>query len=566
MSWINYLLEANFYLITFYMLYYFIFRRETYYQLNRAFLLISSLVAYIIPVLQLGFLKPAQSYRPGNLVMISQAVHPLTVKAETIADHTWNMSDYYLPVYLLVVIILLINLAYKIYKLVQLSKINNNIVVDSYNLVETNGRQDAFSFFNYLFINPELSSKQTIIRHELIHIRQRHSWDILYFEVLKTISWFNPVVYLLQYSMKELHEFIADSETVKVEYNKDHYTDFLVQNAYGINTNALTSSFFNKSLLKNRIIMLHQKRSGYLARLKYLVALPVCAALLCASTLGFSKTYGWVDLTPGYRTLIATDIFKSDTLNGKIKVTSKGYKYQETGYLVNNKSNFRVIFFDGGQKGYFKNSATPAQLKLIKDKYGYEFPTMDIFPRLPPPPPMLIVKPVKIEKRPPPPPARPLKVGKVMRIKRFASPLVVKIESFTPSQLKLSTPPMLKLKAVKIEKHARSPENVKVDTSLSVKVIRKSNFHSILYLEPQLGTKSAPAVVTGVKPIPLIIANGAKYNLRIKLKQGDHLFFEASDSTAYYSPALAYTQKKWGDDGKNGVVLLYGKKISVDVK
>ncbi len=54
--------------------------------------------------------------------------------------------------------------------------------------------------------------------------------------------------------------------------------------------------------------MLNQKRSGNLARLKYLVAVPICAGLLCASTLVFSKNYGWIDLAPRYENAILTPV------------------------------------------------------------------------------------------------------------------------------------------------------------------------------------------------------------------------------------------------------------------
>jgi len=206
--------------------------------------------------------------------------------------------------------------------------------------------------------------------------------------------------------------------------------------------------------------MLNQKRSGSLARLKYLVTVPVCAGLLCISTLAFSKTYGWVVLTPkklpvittaqkvktlkstggdvvgyGDKMIIHGKTYTVDNLtdadkaflqkNYKIKLevveikgkpgqaslffpstgskdtnnnsatvtttyTSKGYKFSETGYLINGKSNFRVVITEknGEEKAYFRNSVTPAQVKLLKDKYGYAFPTMPIYPKLPPPPPM----------------------------------------------------------------------------------------------------------------------------------------------------------------------------------
>ncbi|HWZ14872.1 MAG TPA: M56 family metallopeptidase [Mucilaginibacter sp.] len=433
MSWIYYLLEANFYLAIFFLLYYLVFRKETYYQVNRAYLLVSSALAFFIPIVQLGFLKPVQSYSQITPV-IPTPTYPVTmITAHAVNPiHIWHIADYYLPFYLLVVSILLTHLAWKIYRLVRLSRSKRKTSIDSFQLVETDGKQGAFSFFNYIFINPQLSLKNTIISHELIHLRQRHSWDILFFELLKIINWFNPVVYMLQYSIKELHEFIADSETVKLEQNTSEYTDFLVKNAYGVNDNSLVNTFFNKSLLKQRIIMLHQKRSGSLARLKLLLALPVCGLLLCVSTAGISKTYGWVDLAPRHELTnksLSPGFTNADTLKRKVSVTSKGYKYEEAGYLIKNKSNFRVIITEknGSQKEYYKNSATPAELALLRQKYGYTFPSMAIYPKLPPPPPGP-GKITLIDKRlPPPPPAPPTRPKKLHRL----PPPVVKVEDTT---------------------------------------------------------------------------------------------------------------------------------------
>ena len=160
------------------------------------------------------------------------------------------------------------------------------------------GTDVAFSFFNYLFIGTTASQSDTIITHELVHIRQKHSADIIFLELLRIINWFNPIVYLLQNSLKAVHEYAADEQTAAHEADRFAYAAFLVKNAYGAGESSITHSFFNYNLLKKRIIMLNQQRSGNLAKLKYLVAIPVCVALLCSSTLIFGKTYGWVDLDP----------------------------------------------------------------------------------------------------------------------------------------------------------------------------------------------------------------------------------------------------------------------------
>jgi len=285
MSWIYYLLEANLYLAVFYALYFLILKSETYYRLNRVFLLSGTVLAFSIPVVQIGILLPAVTGLQQSQITV-------------VPDTSWSIADYILLTYGLIAALLLINFLIKVYKLLRLAQTNKIINNPDFKLVELPGENDAFSFFNYLFISPGLSLSSVVIRHEMAHIRQKHSWDIVYLELLKIVNWFNPIVYLWQNSMKEVHEYIADADTATHALSAQNYTDFLVNNVYGINENMLTNTFFNKSLLKKRIIMLHKKRSGNAARLKYLVVIPLTCALLCASTLAFTKDYKLIDLAP----------------------------------------------------------------------------------------------------------------------------------------------------------------------------------------------------------------------------------------------------------------------------
>jgi hypothetical protein len=423
MNWLHYLLEANMYLMVFYAMYCLFLNKETHYTLNRVYLLCSCILSFLLPVLQIGALKPAETTTQVTFVKIMPTAFPHTKPVVTAAiENPITMQDVLLLAYLLGVAVLTIVLLIKLFKLVKMTRITHKLVNDQYKMVSIEDSNTAFSFFNYLFIGSKTTGSDIIIRHELVHIRQKHSVDIVFMEVMKIMNWFNPFIYMVQVSLKTVHEYIADEQTAAVENDALTYSSFLVNNAYGLNGSSITHSFFNYNLLKKRIIMLNQKRSGNLARLKYLMAVPICAGMLCASTLGFSKTYGWVDLAPrhsntsvaAYKTAhLASDTTKRVTnIN---QVTSKGYKYDEDGYLINGKTDFRVLITEknGEQKEYFKRSAKPAGLALLKDKYGYSFPKMLIHAKLPPPPPVPPApsvnapQPKAITKRPPPPPAAP---------------------------------------------------------------------------------------------------------------------------------------------------------------
>lgn len=425
MNWLHYLLEANLYLAVFYAGYYLFLSRETYYTLNRFYLLFGSVVSFILPVMQLGMLKP--TVQPNNTVHF---IYTTTAVTTSLPVHTaavtpaYTLQDAVLYGYLLGAMILFLVLLFKLYQLLKLTRLQDRVPARRYKIVYLNQSDTAFSFFNYLFIGTKVEQREMIIKHELVHIRQKHSADVIFIELLKIVNWFNPFIYLMQHSLRAIHEYIADEKTATADTDTITYSSFLVNNAYGLSGSSITHSFFNYNLLKKRIIMLHQKRSGSLARLKYLLAIPICAGLLCASTLAFSKTYGWIDVAPhhlNYADTVRHAHIIRDTdkthippppppappvkrVKFPLPKTSKGYSFSEYGYTENGKSDIVVTIHekDGSHKEYDKNKANAAELALLKEKYGYVFPS---HLRVPPPPPPVVVPDGKTP--PPPPPAPP---------------------------------------------------------------------------------------------------------------------------------------------------------------
>jgi len=303
MNWLHYLLEANIYLAVFYAFYCLFLNKETHYTLNRVYLLLSCTIAFILPLIQVSALKPAAESAQQTYITIAANSHnntaPALVNYRPLVSH-FTMQDAILYLYITGMTVMALLLLIKIGKLIKMTTRGNTILNDKYKLVGIESSNTAFSFFNYLFIGTKINGSDTIIRHELVHIKQKHSADIIFLEILRIINWFNPIIYLVQISLKTVHEYIADEQTAAHETDAITYSSFLVDNAYGINGSSITHSFFNYNLLKKRIIMLNQKRSGNLARLKYLVAVPICAGMLCASTLAFSKDYALIDLAPGH--------------------------------------------------------------------------------------------------------------------------------------------------------------------------------------------------------------------------------------------------------------------------
>ncbi|MDB4903289.1 MAG: hypothetical protein JWQ63_2570 [Mucilaginibacter sp.] len=444
MNWLRYLVEANLYLSIFYLCYCLFLNRETHYMLNRVYLLFTCVAAFIIPIIQLGVLKPAAQVYKNTIIILPGDTHQIINQRAKIIHEAvthFTLQDYILFGYLFGAFILLLLLVFKLYQLLKLTHVKSVIVEGNYKLIYINDSNTAFSFFNYLFIGTKASGAATIIRHELVHIRQKHSFDIVLLELFKVINWFNPFVYLLQNSLKAVHEYIADENTTTAHTDILSYSTFLLNSAYGIGGSSITHSFFNYNLLKKRIIMLNQKRSGSLARLKYLATVPLCAGLLCVSTLGFSKTYGLIDLMPqkADTALIASPPPpEPPALKHAVKlpppssfgsITKKGYRYAEAGYLADSKSYFKVIIQESKsvQKEYWKSKVSAAEVKMLRDKYGYTFPSMDIFPKLLPPPPAPVS------------PVPPVKPKGPLSAKKLSPPVVIR--DTAPGKPLLPPPP-----------------------------------------------------------------------------------------------------------------------------
>jgi hypothetical protein len=635
MNWLHYLLEANLYLGVFYIGYYLFLSRETYYTLNRVYLLFSCVASFALPVFQLGILKPVeQPITAVNFAFTPQAAVFTPVHAVADAPPAFTWQNALICGYILGAAILLAVLVLKLYSLLKLTRAQNLETDGKYKLVYIDKSATAFSFFNYLFIGTKVQGSETIIRHELVHISQKHSADIIFIELLKIVNWFNPFIYLLQYSLKTIHEYIADEKTAIAENDALAYSSFLVNNAYGLGGSSITHSFFNYNLLKKRIIMLHQKRSGSLARLKYLVAVPICVGLLCASTLAFSKDYGWVDIgphridknnhspqvaEPARHLLIRqnglsylTDKFSDKRADGSTRVytaynisnkncvdlakkgiqvsviydedtvkthiapppppappvkavvfpapkhpaatTSKGYQYAEMGRMINGKTDMEVIIYQKGRNiaMFDKNKATAAQIALLKDKYGYVFPAHFRVPPPPPPAPPKVALVSKVSAIVPDGKMQP-----ALAAKRAPVAAIVPDGKMQPASAVKHASVAAIVPDGKIAPPPPPPAQIIINDADSSKAKTSGKpVKNILYTAPKSANNSGKL---------LIIINGKKYAMKIGLREGEHIYFTASDSSRCYSANDVYAMNKWGKDAFNGVIELYGK-TSLSIK
>lgn len=148
-------------------------------------------------------------------------------------------------------------------------------------LVKMDEEVPPFSFFRFVFLNREANSLaefEQILAHEKVHIRQRHSLDLMMAHFITVFQWFNPFAWLINNAMKTNHEYIADRKVVEQGYELFDYQSLLLKQMISIRSVELVNNF-NLINIKKRIAMMTKIKSGIFAQLKALVIIPAALFL-----------------------------------------------------------------------------------------------------------------------------------------------------------------------------------------------------------------------------------------------------------------------------------------------
>jgi hypothetical protein len=269
METLLYLAKVNLYWVLFYLCYRLLLRNHTFFVWNRIYLLGSLFIAFILPLITFP-----ESIRASSPAIYAVASLPVSI---SIPEPVYWLFDWAN----ILSVILAIGSLYLFFRFVKsisdlLAFIGKGdcIDLDDFKLVLLldNG-VGSFSFFKWLVMNRADYEEnfEPILRHESVHIRQMHSMDILFIELLKILFWFNPVLWFFKRSIQEVHEYLADEHAP----DRDGYARFLVSYAFNAPAASLTNHFFNGPLLKSRIKMIYKSRNSEWLRSKYFIILPL---------------------------------------------------------------------------------------------------------------------------------------------------------------------------------------------------------------------------------------------------------------------------------------------------
>ena len=273
----HYILQTLVFQLLFLVVYDVFLKRETFFNWNRSYLLLSSLLSLLLPLVKISSL---QQIIPSQYIFVLPEVIIGNNNSTELATG-FQMFDLWTLVFLVGLVLSALLLLIKCFKLYRLERSGQVVYKEGYRFVYLPKTTMAFSYLGTIFLGESLSEQQqqTIIKHELVHIKERHSLDLIYFELLRIVFWFNPLLYGYQKRMVELQEFIADAEATVSKDKKDYYQELLSQ-VFKSQNISFINPFFNHSLIKKRIIMLQKSKSQKKALLKYLLILPLLLSML----------------------------------------------------------------------------------------------------------------------------------------------------------------------------------------------------------------------------------------------------------------------------------------------
>ncbi len=267
------LLKSSSILFLFLLSYHLFLKRETFFLSNRLFLMLGLVASFVLPFVTIT----KTIYVERAPMMQGDVVHFGTIVNAIEPETTFNWQSTVLVIYLLGVLVFGIRLILQLLAIRKIKKRGHVSLKDSCYHVKTDKWISPFSFFRYIFYFPQQFNSEelkSIIDHEKIHVRQIHSLDILFSEIVHVLQWFNPAIWLYKTALKQNLEFIADSQACGSDQQKKEYQYLMLKQATGNHKISIVNPFFN-SLIKKRIVMLNQSKSKRINLLKLLFILPI---------------------------------------------------------------------------------------------------------------------------------------------------------------------------------------------------------------------------------------------------------------------------------------------------
>lgn len=295
-TFLVYILKSAACLAVFYLFYKLLMSRDTFHRFNRFALLGLLVLSSLLPLVEASVNSPAAVQETMLTLEQLLLLADIQPEGESMAAATPSATVLWLRaallVYLTGIVFFIVRNLCSLARLGRLIRQGKREALDSYlpdrkeknvRLVVHDYDIAPFSWMHWIVIarkDLEENGREILI-HELAHIRNRHSWDLLLADLCIFVQWFNPAAWLLKQELQNIHEYEADETVLREGVNARNYQMLLIKKAVGTRLYSMANSF-NHSSLKKRITMMLKEKSNPWARAKYLYILPLAALAVTA--------------------------------------------------------------------------------------------------------------------------------------------------------------------------------------------------------------------------------------------------------------------------------------------
>jgi TonB family protein len=249
-------------------------------------------------------------------------------------------------------------------------------VADGFKFVTLNKETSPFSFLKYVFVSEALFQNKgydKMLAHELEHVKQGHSIDVIILEILTVFQWFNPFMWMLNRAIRENHEYLADHAVLTSGVTRGYYKKLLLDQFVG--GQLVIANNFNYSIIKNRIKMMSKMKSSKLAISKIVFGALVAAALVIAFACEQKETVETQTIQEENSTVISRIID-----NGKIKLEGTAQDLEKYKAMFSGNSEFEIITDSFGNTFLIKKEAIIPKTLNADEQIFYVVEDMPEFP------------------------------------------------------------------------------------------------------------------------------------------------------------------------------------------
>ncbi len=296
-------------------------RNKLFHSWNRFYLLAAVVISLLLPFVKISFItEPQPENLPAYTVLQSVTTNEVWFPAQTIvAAETFTKEQAGILVYVLVSIALFITLLVTLLRIKKLITAYEHWKMKDLTFVDTDAKGTPFSFLHFIFWNREIDFEsaqgQQIFKHELIHVKEKHSVDKLFLQLVLIVCWINPFFWIIRKELTMIHEFIADRKSVK-DSDASALAAMILTAAFPGQTLSLTNPFFY-SPIKRRLLMLSKLQNPKVGYISRLLLLPLLTILFTAFAIKIKENDA-ASSSPAAEKLVPFAAYSGDKLQTNI--------------------------------------------------------------------------------------------------------------------------------------------------------------------------------------------------------------------------------------------------------